>query len=51
MNNTTKTILLLTMARPIAAVVGLGIGYGFGKVVATVWNKIDDYCYYRKRFK
>lgn len=51
MNNTAKTILLFTIARPIAGVVGFGIGYGLGKVVVTVWDKIDDYCYYRKRFK
>jgi hypothetical protein len=51
MNDVTRTILLLTIVRPIAGIVGFGIGYGLGKVVSTAWNKIDDYYYYRKRFK
>lgn len=40
------TILSL---RPVAAIAGFGLGYGLGKLVCGIYNKIDDYCYYKRR--
>lgn len=49
MNDKIKLYLLLTIGRPIAAIAGFGLGYGLGKLVWGVYNKIDDYCYYKRR--
>lgn len=49
MNNNVKLQLMLGITGPIAGIVGFGFGYGLGKIVYGIWNKLDDYCYYKKK--
>lgn len=48
MKRCVKILLIANIVGPIAGLAGFGIGYGVGKVVTGIWNKIDDYCYYKK---
>lgn len=49
MNNNVKLQLMLGIGGPVACIVGFGLGYGAGKIVYDIWNKLDDYCYRKKK--
>ena len=49
MNNNAKLLLMLGIGGPIAGMLGLGLGYGLGKMVCCIWDKLDDYHYYKKK--
>lgn len=49
MNDKIKLYLLFGIGRPIAAIAGFGLGYGLGKLVYCVYDKIETYCYYHTR--
>lgn len=49
MKNNVKLQLMLGIGRPIFGALGFGIGYGIGKIVYGVWNKLDDYFYNKKK--
>jgi len=49
MNNGIKLSLMLGIGGPMALIGGLCLGYGCGKLVCGVCNKIGDYCYYKRR--
>lgn len=48
MNENTKLKLMLGIGGPIAGIVGLGLGYGVGKMVCVIWDKLDD-CIHKKK--
>ena len=49
MNNNAKLQLMLGVGGPIVGILGIGLGYGLGKIVCAICNKLDDYRYNKKK--
>lgn len=49
MNNNVKLQLMLGVGGPIVGILGIGLGYGVGKIVCGIWDKLDDYRYNKRK--